>query len=194
MTGHYLRLRLVSFDVARDILSAICSSSDITISKLDQVRAADAKVGYLRAKAIHALISQAAKLFENDADEILNRKRSLPLLTEIPAKTVLQSLKDLSQEQIYAARPVRQIEAAGFDVISCLLTKFLSAVFDDSDSPKHRSIRSLIPARYVKEHGANWSKATRILNVCEYVASMTDYFAVDTYRTLTGISLPNYQP
>jgi len=31
-------------------------------------------------------------------------------------------------------------------------------------------------------------------NITEDVASMTDTYAIDTYRLLKGISLPNYAP
>lgn len=51
-------------------------------------------------------------------------------------------------------------------------------------------VLSLIPKEYRFEDDEKSYEA--IMSITKYIAGMTDAFAVDTYRTLQGIQLPNY--
>ena len=85
-----------------------------------------------------------------------------------------------------------EIEAAGFEILPGILDIFLKAILNPS-SEKHRKILALIPKQYFDEGGKPFEREyENILTVVQFVASMTDNFAVDTYRLLKGISLPSY--
>lgn len=88
-------------------------------------------------------------------------------------------------------RKVLEIESAGFEVIGGLLREFLNSLTDVSN--KARKVKSLLSPHYVV--GALDSPDQRydaILHVVQFVSGMTDTFAIDTYRTIKGIRLPNY--
>ncbi len=76
-------------------------------------------------------------------------------------------------------------------MLSGLLQAFLEAVLDSRNSRRAKKVRNLIPEQYINA-GHTQARATTILNIAEYVASMTDKYAIDTYRTIKGIELPNY--
>lgn len=82
-----------------------------------------------------------------------------------------------------------QVEAAGFRVLPGLLDIFLYAL-KESDNDGSKKVLQLIPDEYKLDYYEKPYEA--ILSIKAYVAGMTDAFAVDTYRNLTGIQLPNY--
>ncbi len=96
----------------------------------------------------------------------------------------------MSRNEIYSHRPVQQIEAAGFQVLPGLLDAFLTALVDRKNKASSKKVLSLIPEEHKFTYEENHYEA--ILSITTYVAGMTDTFAINTYRTLQGIQLPNY--
>ena len=191
------RLRLVPYDTTYDLLMPICEADRRPgyLDGLKTVRAKDQKIGYLRAKTINSLVREVADLFEDKDQEIRAGSFDRPLLKNIPSKNEIRTIKSLSKEKIYAHRPVVQVEAAGFVVLGGLLDTFLGATLREPATTKSSKIRSLIPPQFLAAGKKPFpDKYHTIMNVTEYVSCMTDTFAIDTYRVLTGISLPNYSP
>ena len=72
---------------------------------------------------------------------------------------------------------------------------FLEATVRKPELKKSEKIRSLISAQFLDKEKKPFSdKYQTIMNITEYISCMTDTFAIDTYRILKGISLPNYSP
>ncbi|MBA4418071.1 MAG: dehydrogenase, partial [Syntrophus sp. (in: bacteria)] len=86
-------------------------------------------------------------------------------------------------------RPVLEVEAAGFQVLPGLLDSFLYAAKEPKKASSERVLR-LIPKEYIFDFSKNPYEA--IMSLTTYIAGMTDTFAVDTFRNLRGIQLPNY--
>jgi dGTPase len=100
-------------------------------------------------------------------------------------------MKTLCREKVYTYRKVLEIEAAGFDVIGGLLREFIAVL--KPETKKSEKIQKLISEHYVAkqlEKPDQWYEA--ILQVVQFVSGMTDTYAIDTYRSITGIHLPNY--
>ncbi len=150
------------------------------------------KIGYLRARAINRLIWQAADVMMHRLEEMLRGQFDRHLMSEAPSKAALAEISKISVSRIYKSRPIVEIETAGFEVLAGLLDSFLKALFDDGS--KHSMLlRELIPARYLdRDRQLFEDRYTNIMNIAELVAGMTDTFAIDTYRKIKGISLPNY--
>lgn len=162
---------------------------------IKQIISADQKIGYLRSKAINSLIKQVVSVFVKDQVAILSGERSRALLDDIGSKKTMREIKAISKSIVYQHQPVLEIEAAGFEILPALLEFFLGAVIGGPKTFKSKKFKSLIPPQYLpKEEGCKFPKNTQLLNICEYVASMTDEFAIDLFRKLKGISLPNSRP
>jgi dGTPase len=185
------KLGLVTYEEIRELLEPVASETAQTLSGLSRICAMDQRVGFLRAKAIHSLVLQCATVFADNASSLMNGAQLTPLLDHIPTRLTLSQVQQLSQDRIYRHRPVLEIEAAGHEVLSGLLQAFLESVLDERKSNRAKKVRNLIPEQYLNSKSQQ-SRATRILNIAEYVASMTDKYAIHTYRTIKGIELPNY--
>ena len=191
------RLNLVAYNEAHDLLMPICERHKEPgyLDGLTKIRAEDQKIGYLRAKTINSLVLQIADMFEEKDQEIRAGNYDRHLTEDFPSKNDIKAIRNFSHIRIYTHRPVAQIEAAGFDVLGGLLNVFLKATVDEPHTTRSKKIRSLLPAQFLDEGKRPFPNEYKtIMNVTEYVSGMTDKFAIDTYRVLTGISLPNYSP
>jgi dGTPase len=83
---------------------------------------------------------------------------------------------------------VVEIEIAGYNVIGGLLEEFVGAVFNPSNS-KAEKLLQLISKQFVIT-GKPELLYDDILSVVDYIAGMTDLYAVDIYRKITGITFP----
>jgi dGTPase len=97
----------------------------------------------------------------------------------------LKSLKEISFEKLYSYRPVLEIEAAGFSIINGLL-EFIFQIKKDPANKQYKKISSLLPKIVTKEDLSYES----ILDVTDFISGMTDWYAIDLYNKITGVTLP----
>jgi dGTPase len=191
------KLRLVSYDEAFGALTAICSHSGVDgyTANICKIKAKDQQIGYLRAKAINCLVHEAANAFADNLEAIYECEFDRPLLEVVGSSCDLAELRGLLRKYAYSYRPVLEVEAAGFHVLGGLLELFLDAAVDTPGHARSRKIRELIPRQFLDEGDRPFDDPyLGIMNIVEYVTCMTDSYAIDLYRTLTGISLPNARP
>jgi len=191
---------IISFELIKSLYIEIANEfpQQSNISNIDNIINKADKIGYLRAKAINSLVFQVADIFIKNEEKILKCEFDQQLIDLIKSKPILDKILKISREKIYSYRTVLQVETAGFQVIPGLLNIFLSALRDKGVSDKKgikckessAKILKLIPSNYLFDY--NKEKYDSILNITTYIAGMTDNFAVDTYRNLRGIQLPNY--
>ncbi|MFW6306555.1 MAG: dGTP triphosphohydrolase [Bacillota bacterium] len=168
---------------------ANADSGETKTKSLNNIKNKRDKISYLRAKAINSLIHQIANVFIEKEKEILEGNFDKPITKVIESSKLLSDILDTSIKNIYSHNPVIQVEAAGFKVLPGLLDNFLYALKNDEKSSS-KMILKLIPEEFKYKYHQNPYKA--IMNITTYVAGMTDTFAVDTFRNLQGIELPNY--
>ncbi len=182
------KLKLVSYEKTYELLMNILSDDkehvvEVCESLIDERE----RIGYLRAKAINSLVNQCAVAFMDNYEQVMSGEFDKHLVECIDAREAVQTVSDIAREQIYYYRKVLEIETAGYEVLAGLLHCFLNAVF--CDNKRDRQIRMLIPKQYLDE---TLGKYDRVMNVIQFVSGMTDTFALDTFRTIKGISLPSY--
>jgi len=81
---------------------------------------------------------------------------------------------------------VLDIELAGYRIIGFLLEKFVNAV----QTPSHvysRLLLGRIPDQYEIRTSSLYGK---IQSIIDYISGMTDLYALDLYRKITGMGLP----
>ena len=128
-------------------------------------------------------------MFLEKEKDILSGKFDKSLIKLIPGEGIMKEIYDISFFQIYSNKSVLQVEAAGFQVLPGLLYIFLNAI-KNNEKESSKKILNILPDEYIFDYKKEPYNA--IMGALTYVAGMTDQFAVDTYRNLKGIQLPNY--
>ena len=192
-----IRIGLIDFRTGEELLKAVVGS-DFDSERYANISDQREKISWLRAKAINKLINHTTKLFLDYENQMLDGRfdKSLVDMLDESVAVPLNQILDLSVENVYRSRNVLQIEAAGFNVVSELLDIFISAVSDyhefGKDLRKKRpfsdKVIRLFPKQFLQQGSTD--VYLRILRVCEFVAGMTDTYAVSLYRRLKGIELP----
>lgn len=146
------------------------------------------QIGYLRAGVIGKLIHAAMAVFTDHLDEIMKGRFTKSLMDRLPETqaAAMKTVKDISYKQVYAHRSVVEIEIAGYKIIGTILQEFAGAVMNPK-SMYNKKLLSLLPEQYKTENGSVYAN---LQSVVDFVSGMTDVFALDLYRKITGISLP----
>lgn len=146
------------------------------------------QISYLRAGVIGKLIHECMHVFTENQNEVMAGEFQGSLIDKIRKKQAeaMKVVKEISYLQIYNHRSVVEIEIAGYKIIGSLLEEFIGAVIQ----PKNlysKKILSLLPRQYKTESDLLYPK---IQSVVDFISGMTDVFALDLYRKIKGISLP----
>ena len=145
------------------------------------------RIEYLRARAIGRLVDEAARVFLENEAAILDGRFDQALFDVSPVGESLAAVRRVAEEQIYNARQVMEVMAAGYEVISGLLDGYVAGACGPQSS-RNRVWANLLPADFNETAGD--SNYLRLLQVADMIAGMTDSFAVSAYRRLKGIELP----
>lgn len=147
------------------------------------------KVSFLRARAIGVLIKKAISIYNADFDRILtgdyNRSIFDSIAVECPA---IGDIIRYSIRYIYNHRSVVEIENAGYNVMSELLSHFIPPVLagENSITKAQEKAVKLLPEQFRYSTGSNYEK---VMGVLDYVSGMTDNYATDLYRKIKGIDI-----
>lgn len=182
---------LVSYEEVSNNFEEICSFTKDREDLHNKNKIFDERerVGFLRSKAINSLIHQVTDVFCDNEKDIRETKFDKNLLKNIKAKDIVDKIKEISEEKIYTYKPVIQVEAAGYKVLPGLLETFLNAIKEKKKNGNDK-ILQLVPDEFKFDYDTNTYNA--IMGITMYISGMTDHYAVDTYRNLQGIELPNY--
>jgi dGTPase len=148
------------------------------------------KVQFLRAKLINLLIFRARDIFMQKEEQLLEGSLTSSLIDYLPAREseLIKRIDAFSVQHIYNHRSVVEIEIAGYNVIGGMLKEFFGALLNPR-SNKSEKLRQLISRQFVIR-GEPGSLYTDIQSVVDFIAGMTDLYAVDLYRKMTGMEFP----
>lgn len=151
------------------------------------------KVSFLRAKAINSLIYQASEVFKLNWDKISNYEFETALCKLIKSNSKLSNIYNISDERLYNSKSVVEIELAGYEIITGLLDIFLTSTMKNTNSHFSQKVRKLIPPEYYycDIDKTPYSGYELVLNISEFIFGMTDACALNLYKKLKGIKLPN---
>lgn len=180
-------LKILSYQEVEDLLLPLCNDENLR-SRLDSLNEKASRVELLRAKAINTLISACAEAFIQYETEILAGTFNKSLMQAL-APTIVEQMSVISEvsvRKIYNAPTVVQIEIAGYRVINSLLEEFVPAYLKDKKSLFDKKLVAMIPEQFLTTKEDAYSK---IRTVLDFVAGMTDVYAVDLYRKIKGIEI-----
>lgn len=186
------RLKHLSYEEVRDAFLAVCGDPKDR-ERADRMVEKKERIAFLRARAIGAAIEQTAAAFLQHDAAMLAGEFDDELLALIPAAEALREIKVKSRETIYATERGVEIEAAGYEVLGYLLDTFHGAADDVARNGKAASRRSakllqLVPPQFLI--ASERPAYERLLGMTDFVAGMTDSYAVALYRKVRGIALP----
>lgn len=164
--------------------------------RLERIRDLKDRVEFLRAKVINEVVRGVVDCFMDNEADMLAGRFDRPLLDCLPMSDALGALVDNAAQRIYCAPEVVSIQAAGFQVVSDLLDRFTQVIDDVAErgeraSPRSRMLIRLVPEQFIGPQRVPVDDPyLRLLLLTDFVAGMTDSYAVSLYKKVTGISLP----
>ncbi|MEN8138833.1 MAG: dGTP triphosphohydrolase [Bacteroidota bacterium] len=188
-----LNLGLIPEEYALEYLIPIVKNKLIK-EKYFQMKLDSDRYSYLRALAIGELVEDITNIFLKNEDTILNGTFNKSLIDHSKHRAAVEDIKKITMERVYKSRKVIEIEAAGFIVLAGLMDIFINAVnnlHNNTPTSYDKLTLDLLPTEFIGENRVpDYSLYKRILNVCAYVSSMTDSYAITLYKKLKGIQLP----
>lgn len=158
----------------------------INLKKYQQLAHKKNRLSYLRALAIGNLINEAVKVFNQNEEAILNGTFTHALLDKCKYETQINHIIKLSIAKIYQSKEVIEKEILGYSVIAKLLDVFTTAQhnsFNNTTSNYDKLIITLLPENLQKPKETVYE---RLLEICGYVASLTDGYALQLYKKING--------
>ncbi len=189
------KLRILSYDETCDILESFydkqADKEDLKIiaKTFKVVTDKNERIAFLRAGIINKLINACADVFCSNYDAIMEGNFNSTLIKEIAGtnKTAYETCTKLAYERIYHTNIVTQIQIAGFKILGTILKEYTDAILKP-ETYYARNILSVMPEQYKVEKED--SMYTKIQTVVDYVSGMTDSYALNLYRKIKGIDLP----
>ena len=146
------------------------------------------QIAYLRSCIIGLLVDECTQIFMDHEEDILNGAFDRPLIEGISglAKDAYRTCSEVARQKIYTSNEVLEIELAGYPIFSALLDSFIEAVTNPSQAYS-KLLLNRIPEQYDVHATTTYGKIQCVL---DYISGMTDVYALDLYRKITGMSLP----
>ncbi len=203
-----VRLEIIRLEEVEDELLEIIDANPQKDMEVSEAAAAELsgaaesgavdRMAHLRARAINSLIFQCVGAFSKHSSEILAGAYTSNLISEIPSAAALDSIRGLSRKKLYCYKPVLEIQAAGFEIISGILDMLVDAALFRHDSRNLQLLELFPDLRLARPHytpGATYDVDSEgvydmLRRITDYVSGMTDSFAVSTFRRVRGMELP----
>lgn len=189
------RLGITSFEKICDLFLPFFKEEDgynnfETVSgQLARIHDPNQKVQYIRAVWIGMMVRKITDLFMEKETEILGGRLEHSLMDLLPGnyQALLKEVNGYSYSHVYNYKPVVEIEVAGYHIIGNLLKEFVQAALNPDRS---RSVKLLqLISRQFPIQTEGLSLYSKLQSVVDYISGMTDLYAIDLYRKMTGISV-----
>ena len=183
-----INLGLIQEEYALEYLIKLVKDS-INTKTYNTLTNSNDRVSYLRALAINTLIKEAAKVFLNNEDLILKGNFPHALLDKCSFEAQINDIINLSIEKVYQSKEVIDKEIVGYEVISKLLDTIITAVnnnYSGVPSSYDKLILSTLPGTIDFRDDSLY---IRLLNVCHFVASLSDSRAILLYKKIAGTAI-----
>jgi len=164
---------------------------DYVRRKLNNINDDNQKVQFVRAKWIGLMVEKLAQAFMQHEKELLEGSLQTDLLKCLSPRDqeLIKVINEFSVARIYNYRSVVEIEIAGFNIIGGLLRELVNAVLEP-ENLRSEKLLMLIPQQYIITKDAS-KLYYDIQSVVDFVSGMTDLYAIDLYRKITGITIPD---
>lgn len=186
------KLKIVSYEETEQLmLSFFDADTQARIRQRicdEQLQDTNEKVVYLRACVIGKLENECVNTFVEHEQEILDGRFTGSLIDHISPLQgeAYRRCANLSAHRIYRSRPVLDVELSGYKIMETLMQQMTSAVMHPERYYSQQLI-GRVSSQYDIQAG---HLETRLMAVVDYIAGMTDVYALDVYQKMSGIALP----
>ena len=155
---------------------------------MNKVDDTNEQIAYLRSCIIGLLVDECSRVFLDNEESILEGHFNKSIISNIAehARKAYDTCSATAYNKIYIAKEVLDVELAGYHIFSHLIDTLIEAVM----KPEHAYSKLLlrrIPEQYDTNAPTIYGKVQCVL---DYISGMTDVYALDLYRKITGMSLP----
>lgn len=161
--------------------------------KLAQIKDPNQQAQFIRASWIGLMVQKLSDLFMQYESALLSGTMQKDLLSCLPEQqgALIQEINHFSYNHIYNHKSVVEIELSGFHIIGNLLKTFVHAVLHPQEA-KSEKLLLLIPRQFPITPNKEENLYGNLQSVVDFIAGMTDLFAIDLYRKITGISTTKF--
>ncbi|HTN17991.1 MAG TPA: dNTP triphosphohydrolase [Chitinophagaceae bacterium] len=158
--------------------------------KLSNINDANQQAQYIRANWIGLMVQKLADLFMEHEELLLAGALNKDLLACLPEHecALVKEINTFSYRHIYNHRSVVEIELSGFHIIGTLLKDFIRAVLHPEEA-RSEKLLLLVPAQFPVDTDRPQNLYGNIQSVVDFIAGMTDLFAIDLYQKISGIHI-----
>lgn len=191
------RLGILSYERVEQLLFQLFepAEQERVRSNFQKMGDKNEQVAYLRSKSLNYLTQACAAAFLANEKALLEGTLQASLIELIPQNLLepLKIIEAISVKEIYNHASVVEIELAGYEVMDYLLGKLVPVLVKHSKerSARDKKMVRLIPEQY-KSNIDSDSAYERVQCAIDYVAGMTDLYAMELYRKWKGISIPGF--
>ena len=190
------RLRIVSLDTIKELFYPFFEqeegydSVDYVRRKADGIVDENQKVQFIRAKWIGLMTGKLSHAFLEIEEHVLAGTLEKDLMKCLPLheQKLIDAINEFSVKYIYNYKSVVEIEIAGYNVIGGLLKDLVQAVMHSKQS-KSAKLLQLVSGQFPLKLTPD-SLYSDIQSIVDFISGMTDLYAIDIYRKITGISIP----
>tara|TARA_R110002012_G_scaffold291564_1_gene486134 strand:- start:159999 stop:161342 length:1344 start_codon:yes stop_codon:yes gene_type:complete len=182
-----INLGLIQEEFALEYLINLVRDS-IQTNKYHQLSTTQDRISYLRALAINTLIHEAVSVFIENEDAILNDQFKIALLDKSKYEAQIKDIISISVKNVYQSKEVIEKEIMGYRVLNTLLETYVSAVnnaYNGTASNYDTLILNSLSGSINTQEDLIYK---RLLNVCNYVASLSDSRAILIYKKIKGMA------
>jgi dGTPase len=160
---------------------------DYVNKKLANIVDDNQQVQFIRAKWIGLMIGHLKEAFLKQESALLEGALEKSLLDCLNEKDceLISVINRHSIDKVYSYRSVLEIEVAGYHVIGGLLKAFVGAVLDPKHSRSDKLLQ-MVPRQFPINGQSLYAD---VQSVVDFIAGMTDLYAMDLYRKITGITI-----
>jgi dGTPase len=184
------KLRLLTKDEVFDLFLAFFDGKRLESIKhtMMMVNDTNEQIAYLRSCIIGLLVDECTQEFLENEVRFLEGSYHRPLIEGIGdvAGKAYKMCSEVAYEKIYISCDVVDIELAGYHIFGYLLETIIDAMMN-TDHSYSKLLLSRVPDQYDVYASTTYGKIQCAL---DYISGMTDVYALDLYRKITGQSLP----
>ncbi|WP_289053517.1 deoxyguanosinetriphosphate triphosphohydrolase [Carboxylicivirga marina] len=188
------KLKILSYEETYQLLTAFFDKETeahefVKIQEIfKEVTDKNEQMAFLRAKVIGKLVNQCTDIFWNKHEAILEgtfRKGLIDHLTGTELEA-METCKATAYKRIYKHPSVVEIEIAGYRILGTLLEEFIKAVTNPDDFYS-KMLLPFIPEQFATNEDTPLYE--KIQSVLDFISGMTDVYALDLYKKISGIGL-----
>ncbi|WP_114391664.1 dGTP triphosphohydrolase [Oleisolibacter albus] len=182
-----VKMRMLNFDDAEDLLKPVIDEFDR--HEYLSIGDEDRRLIWLRARAIDRLVTDAAAMFLERLPELMEGKACPPLLEMTDRVDALREIEEVSYTRIYRGQQRCETDIVAARTVTTLLDAYCEAFLareqagPDGELP--RRFASLLET-VAGIHGMPYDRPGWVRALLDYVAGMTDRFAIRQAQLIAG--------